>query len=109
MHANHCRGSANKRYKLGNDTEHTLIGDLQQLFEIKVPTSEPPMNQSEKLTKHLNIFTKKEIPIRFIEAKDISGKNQKTKITTSTFGQHLLLKFENKENVLCLVRFDCYF
>jgi len=35
------------------------------------------MNQSDKLIKHLNIFTKKEIPIGFIEAKNISGKNPK--------------------------------
>jgi len=56
MHANHYNGKANKRYKLGIATEHTLIVDLQQLLEIKVPTSEPPMNQSDKLTKHLNIL-----------------------------------------------------
>jgi len=49
MHANQCRKNANKRYKLGNGTEHTLIGDLQQLLKIKVPTSEPPMNQSKNL------------------------------------------------------------
>ena len=28
----------NKRYKLGNATEHTFRGDLQQLIESLVPT-----------------------------------------------------------------------
>ncbi len=37
--------SINKRYKLGNSTEHTFRGDLQQLLESIVPkiaaTNEP--------------------------------------------------------------------
>ncbi len=66
----------NKRYKLGNATEHTFRGDLQQLIESIVPdiaaTNEP---------KRINcgapdyVITKKDIPIGYIEAKDIDDKD----------------------------------
>ncbi|MBE2189241.1 MAG: N-6 DNA methylase, partial [Candidatus Kapabacteria bacterium] len=62
----------NKRYKLGNATEHTFRGDLQQLIESLVPTiraTNEPKRQSCGAPDY--ILTKKEIPIGFIEAKDI--------------------------------------
>jgi predicted helicase len=62
----------NKRYQLGNATEHTFRGDLQQLIEVLVPdvhvTNEP---KRQKCGAPDYIITKKEIPIGFIEAKDI--------------------------------------
>lgn len=62
----------NKRYKLGNATEHTFRGDLQQLIENLVPeiraTNEP---KRQKCGAPDYIITKKDIPVGFIEAKDI--------------------------------------
>lgn len=61
-----------KRYKLGNATEHTFRGDLQQLIEDLVPgirATNEPKRQSCGAPDY--ILTKKEIPIGFIEAKDI--------------------------------------
>jgi len=62
----------NKRYKLGNATEHTFRGDLQQLIESLVPTiraTNEPKRQSCGAPDY--ILTKKDIPVGFIEAKDI--------------------------------------
>jgi len=63
----------NKRYKLGNATEHTFRGDLQQLIENLVPeiraTNEP---KRQKCGAPDYILTKKDIPVGFIEAKDIA-------------------------------------
>ncbi|MGL4981422.1 MAG: type ISP restriction/modification enzyme [Treponemataceae bacterium] len=64
--------SINKRYKLGNSTEHTFRGDLQQLVESLVPTiratNEP---KRQKCGAPDYILTHKDIPVGFIEAKDI--------------------------------------
>ncbi|HPS13884.1 MAG TPA: N-6 DNA methylase, partial [Prolixibacteraceae bacterium] len=64
--------SINQRYKLGNATEHTFRGDLQQLIESIVPTiqatNEP---KRQKCGAPDFILTMKEIPVGFIEAKDI--------------------------------------
>lgn len=61
-----------QRYKLGNATEHTFRGDLQQLIENLVPeiraTNEP---KRQKCGAPDYILTKKDIPVGFIEAKDI--------------------------------------
>jgi len=61
-----------KRYNLGNATEHTFRGDLQQLIESLIPeisaTNEP---KRQKCGAPDYILTKKDIPIGFIEAKDI--------------------------------------
>lgn len=66
----------NNRYKHGNATEHTYRGDLQQLIESIVPeiraTNEPKRQQCGAPDY---ILTKKEIPIGFIEAKDIGDKD----------------------------------
>jgi len=66
----------NKRYKLGNATEHTFRGDLQQLIESIVPeisaTNEP---KRQKCGAPDYILMKKDIPVGFIEAKDIGDKD----------------------------------
>lgn len=62
----------NKRFKLGNATEHTYRGDLQQLIEGIVPTiratNEP---KRQKCGAPDYILTRKDVPIGFIESKDI--------------------------------------
>lgn len=66
----------NKRYKLGNATEHTFRGDLQQLLESLVPTIKAinePKRQSCGAPDY--ILTKKDVPVGFIEAKDIGDKD----------------------------------
>ncbi|WP_198683871.1 type ISP restriction/modification enzyme [Aliidiomarina celeris] len=66
----------NKRYKLGNATEHTYRGDLQQLLESLVPeirATNEAKRQSCGAPDY--ILTKKEIPVGFIEAKDIGDKD----------------------------------
>ncbi|NQT78489.1 MAG: N-6 DNA methylase, partial [Bacteroidetes bacterium] len=66
----------NQRYKLGNATEHTFRGDLQQLIESLVPTiraTNEPKRQSCGAPDY--ILTKKDIPVGFIEAKDIGDKD----------------------------------
>ena len=66
----------NKRYQLGNATEHTFRGDLQQLIESIVPevsaTNEP---KRQKCGAPDYILMKKDIPVGFIEAKDIGDKD----------------------------------
>lgn len=65
-----------KRYRLGNATEHTFRGDLQQLLESLVPTiratNEP---KRQKCGAPDYILTQKDIPVGFIEAKDIGDKD----------------------------------
>lgn len=66
--------SINQRYKLGNATEHTFRGDLQQLIESIVPNiraTNEPKRQSCGAPDY--ILTKKDIPVGFIEAKDIGN------------------------------------
>ena len=68
--------SINQRYKLGNATEHTFRGDLQQLIESIVPeirATNEPKRQSCGAPDY--ILTKKDIPVGFIEAKDIGDKD----------------------------------
>lgn len=66
----------NKRYQLGNATEHTFRGDLQQLLESLIPdirATNEPKRQSCGAPDY--ILTKGEIPVGFIEAKDIGDKD----------------------------------
>ena len=66
----------NKRFKLGNATEHAFRGDLQQLLESLLPeirATNEPKRQSCGAPDY--ILTKKEIPVGFIEAKDIGDKD----------------------------------
>lgn len=68
--------SINKRYTLGNSTELTFRGDLQQLIESLVPeirATNEPKRQSCGAPDY--ILTKKDIPVGFIEAKDIGDKD----------------------------------
>lgn len=64
--------SINRRFKSGNATEHTYRGDLQQLIESIVPTiratNEP---KRQKCGAPDYILTRKDVPVGFIEAKDI--------------------------------------
>src|SRR5690554_22256 len=66
----------NQRYLLGNATEHTFRGDLQQLLETLLPeiraTNEPKRRDCGAPDY---ILTKKNIPVGFIEAKDIGDKD----------------------------------
>lgn len=64
--------SIDKRYKAGNATEHTFRGDLQQLIETLVPdvrATNEPKRQTCGAPDY--ILTRKDIPLGFIEAKDI--------------------------------------
>src|SRR5690606_41690148 len=64
--------SLDQRYKLGNATEHTFRGDLQQLIESLVPdirATNEPKRQSCGAPDY--ILTKNDIPVGYIEAKDI--------------------------------------
>lgn len=65
-----------QRYILGNATEHTFRGDLQNLIESLVPTiraTNEPKRQSCGAPDY--ILTQKDIPVGFIEAKDIGDKD----------------------------------
>lgn len=78
----------NQRYQLGNATEHTFRGDLQQLLESLVPTiratNEP---KRQKCGAPDYILTKKDIPVGFIEAKDIGDKDLEGKKKTGNKDQ----------------------
>ena len=66
----------NQRYKLGNATEHTFRGDLASLIETIVPhivATNEPKRQSCGAPDY--ILTKKDIPVGFIEAKDLGDKD----------------------------------
>ena len=68
--------SINQRFQLGNSTEHTFRGDLQQLLEDLVPeirATNEPKRQSCGAPDY--ILTKKDIPVGFIEAKNIGDKD----------------------------------
>jgi hypothetical protein len=73
----------NTKYKQGNATEHTFRGALEQLIESIVPeiqaTNEP---KRQKCGAPDYIITKNEIPIGFIEAKDIGDKDPDLPIAT---------------------------
>lgn len=76
MTINQYIDTINRRYQLGNATEHTFRGDLQQLLESLVPTiraTNEPKRQSCGAPDY--ILTQKEIPVGFIEAKDIGDKD----------------------------------
>ena len=61
-----------RRYALGNATEHTFRGDLQNLLESLVPeiraTNEPKRIDCGAPDY---VITRKEIPVGYIEAKDV--------------------------------------
>jgi hypothetical protein len=64
--------SVSKRYQQGNATEHTFRGDLQQLIETLLPdirATNEPKRQTCGAPDY--ILTKRDVPVGFIEAKDI--------------------------------------
>ena len=66
----------NQKFKAGNATEHTFRGILEQLIESIVPAiraTNEPKRQSCGAPDY--ILTKKDIPVGFIEAKDIGDKD----------------------------------
>ena len=73
----------NQRYKQGNATEHTFRGDLGNLLEALVPeirATNEPKRQSCGAPDY--IISKGEIPVGFIEAKDIGDKDLEGKKKT---------------------------
>ena len=72
MTINQYIDNINRRYILGNATEHTFRGDLQQLIESLMPdirATNEPKRQACGAPDY--ILTRKDIPVGFIEAKDI--------------------------------------
>lgn len=63
----------NTRFQLGNATEHTFRGDLARLIETIIPditATNEPKRQACGAPDY--ILTRKNIPVGFIEAKDIA-------------------------------------
>src|SRR5690348_6821862 len=61
-----------KRYQQGNSTEHTFRGDLQHLIESLLPdisATNEPKRQTCGAPDY--ILAKRDVPVGFIEAKDI--------------------------------------
>lgn len=75
--------SLNNRYKRGNATEHTYRGDLQLLLESLIPgievTNEP---QRQACGAPDYVVSRKDIPLGFIEAKNINDDDLEGKKTT---------------------------
>ncbi|MEA3451147.1 MAG: N-6 DNA methylase, partial [Bacteroidota bacterium] len=68
--------NVNKQYKSGNATEHTYRGDLAELIKAIVSdvlVTNEPKRQSCGAPDY--ILTKKDVPVGFIEAKDIGDKD----------------------------------
>jgi len=89
----------NQRYKLGNATEHTFRGDLQNLLESLLPdiraTNEP---KRQECGAPDYILTRKDIPIGYIEAKDIG--NQDLNGTKKTGNKEQFDRYKNSLNNL---------
>lgn len=83
MNLNDYINTINQRYKLGNATEHTFRGDLQQLLESLVPiiraTNEPKRQKCGAPDYSITIG---EIEVGNIEAKDIGDKDLEGKKKT---------------------------
>ena len=72
----HYVNNISSLYNQGNATEHSYRGDLQQLIESLVPevrATNEPKRQSCGAPDY--ILTKKDIPVGFIEAKDVGDKD----------------------------------
>lgn len=73
----------NQRFRQGNATEHTYRGDLQHLLEslvIDIRATNEPKRQSCGAPDY--IITRGEIPVGFIEAKDVGDKDLEGKKKT---------------------------
>jgi predicted helicase len=76
MTINEYISTINQRFRLGNATEHTFRGDLQHLLESLVTdirATNEPKRQSCGAPDY--IITRGEIPVGFIEAKDVGDKD----------------------------------
>jgi len=83
MTIEHYLNNINQRYLLGNATEHTFRGDLQQLLETLVPEIRATNEPKRQLCGAPDfILTKRDIPVGFIEAKDIGDKDLEGKKKT---------------------------
>ncbi|GAA0204091.1 DNA methyltransferase [Kangiella japonica] len=77
------------RYNLGQSSEHTFRGDLEQLIRSLVPNVDIT-NEPSKVTDCGNpdyVISKGKIPIGFIEAKDI-GKDLNSKVYKEQFDRY---------------------
>lgn len=82
--------SLNNRYKLGNSTEHTFRGDLQNLIESLLPeiqATNEPKRQACGAPDYVLTKVGSTIPIGYIEAKDI-GVDLKSKQLQEQFGRY---------------------
>jgi len=80
--------SVHNRYKLGNTTEHSFRGDLQQLIESLVPeikATNEPKRQACGAPDY--IITRKAIPLGYVEAKDI-GADLNSKLYKEQFDRY---------------------
>ncbi|WP_338815533.1 hypothetical protein V9L05_23410 (plasmid) [Bernardetia sp. Wsw4-3y2] len=73
----------NQRFQLGNATEHTFRGDLQTLLESIVPKVSAT-NEPKRIACGAPdyVLTKNDIPVGFIEAKDIGDRDLEGKKKT---------------------------
>ncbi len=94
----------NQRFQLGNSTEHTFRGDLQTLLESIVPKVSAT-NEPKRIACGAPDFvlTKKDIPVGFIEAKDIGDKDLEGKKKTGNKSQ-----FDRYKNSLDNLAFTDY-
>jgi len=78
----------NARFQLGNATEHTFRGDLQQLIETLAPdvsaTNEP---KRIRCGAPDYVLMRKDIPIGYIEAKDIDDKDLEGLIKATKYNE----------------------
>ncbi|PIY12172.1 MAG: DNA methyltransferase [Flexibacter sp. CG_4_10_14_3_um_filter_32_15] len=94
----------NQRFQLGNATEHTFRGDLQSLLESIVPKI-AATNEPKRIACGAPDFvlTKNDIPVGFIEAKDIGDKDLEGKKKTGNKEQ-----FDRYKNSLDNLAFTDY-
>ncbi len=94
----------NQRFQLGNSTEHTFRGDLQTLLESIVPKVSAT-NEPKRIACGAPDFvlTKNDIPVGFIEAKDIGDRDLEGKKKTGNKSQ-----FDRYKNSLDNIAFTDY-
>lgn len=82
--------SLNNRYKLGNSTEHTFRGDLQNLIEsllLEIQATNEPKRQACGAPDYVLTKVGSTIPIGYIEAKNI-GVDLNSKQLQEQFGRY---------------------
>lgn len=101
MQINHYIDNINCRFRSGNATEHTFRGDLQQLIESLLPdvrATNEPKRQSCGAPDY--ILTKKDIPVGYIEAKDIGGHSSELLATTNEVALVAMINIESIRKIL---------